>query len=65
MAHIEPCLSAAILILSQMRQPITPTTGLLLVNSLIKGTSIAKDLESSKQKHKCPDETPREDNNAA
>jgi hypothetical protein len=51
MAHIEPCLSAVILKLSQMRQPITPMTGLLLVNSLIKGTSIAKDLESWKQKH--------------
>ena len=51
MAHIEPCFSAVILKLSQMRQPITPTTGLLLVNSLIEGTSVAKDLESWKLKH--------------
>ena len=51
MAHIEPCLSAVILKLSQMRQPITPTTGLLLVNSLIKGNSVAKDLKSWKLKH--------------
>jgi hypothetical protein len=51
MAQIEPCLSAVILKLSQMRQPITPMTGLLLVNSLIEGTSVAKHLESWKLKH--------------
>ncbi len=47
MAHIEPCFSAVILELSQMRELITPTTGFLLVNSMIEGTSsVAKDLES-------------------
>ena len=51
MAHIEPCFSAVILKLSQMQEPITPTTGLLLVNSMIEGTSVAKDLKCWKLKH--------------
>ncbi len=51
MAHIEPCFSAVILKLSQMQEPITPTTGLLLVNSMIEGISVAKDLKSWKLKH--------------
>jgi hypothetical protein len=46
MAHIEPCFSAVILKLSQIREPITPTTGLLLVNSMIEGASVAKDLRA-------------------
>ena len=50
-AHIEPCFSEVILKLSQMREPITPTTGLLLVNSMIEGTSVAKDLKCWKLKH--------------
>ena len=51
MALIEPCFSAVILKLSQMQEPITPTTGLLLVNSMIEGTSVAKDLKCWKLKH--------------
>ena len=34
-----------------MQEPITPTIGLLLVNSMIEGTSVAKDLKSWKLKH--------------
>jgi hypothetical protein len=51
MAHIEPYVVEVIKQLSRMRVPINATTGLHLINSMIEGTTIAKELQEWKLKH--------------
>ena len=51
MIQIEPYLVAVITQLARMRSPINCSTGLHLVNSMIEGTKIAKDLADWKFKH--------------
>ena len=51
MAHIEPYIVEVIKQLSRMRVPINATTGLHLINSMIEGTTIAKELQEWKLKH--------------
>jgi hypothetical protein len=51
MIQIEPYLVAVITQLARMRSPINCSTSLHLVNSMIEGTKIAKDLADWKFKH--------------
>jgi hypothetical protein len=44
MAVVEPYLASVILQLANMRCPINTTTGLHLANSMIQGTTLAKQL---------------------
>ncbi len=51
MAPFEPYLIEVILQLAKMRVPINATTGLHLANSMIEGTTLARDLARWKLKH--------------